>query len=330
LLALCLFFAVALAHQFPNGAFEIVEDPRILFTQYKSHFHKSYSASEDKIRFDNFKASIARVNMFNERSQDAVFGITQFSDLSTEEFSTTILMKSLPIVPQKNTVEEVEIANVDVPTTFDWRNSGAVTPVKNQEQCGSCWAFSATESIESAYIIAGKATNTTINLAPQQLVDCDKSSDGCDGGWPAWAFTYLTKVGGQESNESYPYTGQDGKCSFEHSLVVASIAGHKVATSQDNETILQTNLVGWGPLSICLDATAWQDYSNGTMTHTQCGSRLDINHCVQLVGYDTNDKMPYWVVRNSWTDSWGMAGYINLQMWKNTCGLASNATWPNL
>jgi len=93
-----------------------------------------------------------------------------------------------------------------------------------------------------------------------------------------------------------------------------------------SETTLQQNLVSWAPLSICLDAANWQDYTSGVMTWTQCAWINMLDHCVQLVGYQTNAKTPYWIVRNSWGTDWGINGYIWLEMWEDTCGLAHEAT----
>jgi len=327
--ALCLFIALAFAGQiFENGAEEITGDAKALFTAFVQKYHKQYAHDEVVIRFANFKATIDRVNKLNKESNDAVFGITMFADMSVEEFSSTILMKK-PITPKEST-EVVLPADVDVPETLDWRSQGAVTPVKNQEQCGSCWAFSATEAVESAYIVAGKATASSIDLGPQQIVDCDSTSDGCNGGTTSSAFDYLIQAGGQESNESYPYTGQDGQCAFQKADVVATISSYKAATSFFSETTLQANLVAWGPLSICVDAAAWQDYQSGVLTHLECAFINVLDHCVQLVGYNSTASTPYWIVRNSWTTQWGIEGYIWLQMWHDTCGLAHEATWPTV
>jgi C1A family cysteine protease len=328
LVALLFVVAVAFAAQvYENGAVEITEDPKSLFLDFMQTHNKHYkSVSETAAKFENFKATIARVNKLNAQSRNAHFGITKFADLSPEEFSTTILMKN-KIQPKEDT-EVVQPADVAVPSTFDWRDKGAVTPVKDQEDCGSCWAFSATEAVESAWILAGKATNTSIDLGPQQIVDCDTTSDGCDGGETESAYTYLIGAGGQESNVSYPYHGVDGQCQFNDKLVVAEINSYKAATSFYSETTLQSNLVAWGPLSVCVDAASWQDYQNGVLTHFECAFFNVLDHCVQLVGYNATAPTPYWIVRNSWTHVWGVDGYIFLEMWHDTCGIAHDATWP--
>jgi cathepsin F len=292
-------------------------------------YDKTYADSKElATRFNNFKATIVRVNTLNKNSRKATYAITRFADMSPEEFKNKFLMSN-PIQPEADT-EVVEAAAVAVPNTFDWRDKGAVTPVKDQESCGSCWAFSATEAIESAWILAGKATNSTVNLAPQQIVDCDTADDGCGGGETSGAYDYVISAGGLESNLSYPYTGQDGQCHFDKNLVVAQISSYKAATSFWDEKTLQSNLLAWGPLSICVDASSWQDYESGVMTHFECAFINVLDHCVQLVGYNATAPTPYWIVRNSWTPDWGIDGYIWLEMWHDTCGIAHDATWPTL
>jgi len=217
-----------------------------------------------------------------------------------------------------------KIALDAVPATFDWRDLGAVTAVKDQEQCGSCWAFSAVENVESVWIIAGKGTNTSVDLSTQQVVDCDSADAGCNGGDTPTAFQYIIDAGGLESEQDYPYQGDDGSCSFDKSKVEATISSYKYATKTLDEKEMQANLVSWAPLSICVDAESWQFYSNGVMTSGECGTDLD--HCVQVVGYDTTQTPNFWIVRNSWNTDWGMDGMILLEMWADTCGVAMEAT----
>jgi cathepsin F len=302
------------------------------FTAFMRKFNKNYASNgEMQVRYDNFKASLQRIAAGNARSKGSpLYGITKFSDLSSEEFRAKMLMKD-PIKQHEERKSGVEvlkpkIAAADLPTTFDWRTLGKVTAVKNQEQCGSCWAFSATENIESVWLVAGKANNNTLNLAPQQIVDCDNSDGGCDGGNPPTAYDYVIKAGGLDTEASYPYTAEDGQCAFKSNAIGAKISNWKYATEWYSETTLQQNLVSWAPLSICLDASAWQDYVSGVMTWTECAYVNLLDHCVQLVGYNSAASTPYWMVRNSWGTDWGINGYIWLQMGEDTCGLAHEAT----
>jgi len=208
------------------------------------------------------------------------------------------------------------------PDTFDWVSKGKTTAVKNQGQCGSCWAFSATENIESVWMIAKDLTPTTMKpLAPQQIVDCDKRDGGCNGGWPYNAYTYVIQAGGQDTEASYPYHAKNQNCAFIAADVEAKITSYNSITGEAN-MIAATATVA--PLSICVDASQWQFYKSGVMTAAQCGTSID--HCVQAVGYDITGSTPYWNVRNSWGASWGLQGYIRLQYGHNTCGLTSHAT----
>jgi len=214
------------------------------------------------------------------------------------------------------------------PQVWDWRNSGLVTPVKNQEQCGSCWAFSATETIESAWMKKHKLTNITMKpLGPQQIVDCDNSDDGCGGGNPPTAYEYVQQAGGQETEADYPYTGEDGNCAFQSSEVYAKVQNWKYACSSEDEPTLLENTYMHGPSSICVDAANWQDYESGVMTAWQCAWINLLDHCVQAVGWNLQASTPYWSVRNSWSTDWGESGYIRLEYGANTCGLTQEATF---
>jgi C1A family cysteine protease len=215
--------------------------------------------------------------------------------------------------------------DIEVPQTFDWRNTNKVTPVKNQEQCGSCWAFSATENIESMWCIKNNLDCTTFTpLSPQEIVDCDTTDSGCAGGWPYNAFQFVITEGGMETAANYPYTAQDGTCAFQSNLVAVTISSWQYATTNSDETTLQNNLVGWGALSVCVDASSWQDYTSGVLMAADCTNNID--HCVQLVGYDMTQSTPFWIVRNSWGTDWGMNGYIELQYGQDTCAVADVAT----
>jgi len=140
------------------------------------------------------------------------------------------------------------------------------------------------------------------------------------------ALAKLSAAGGVESASVYPYTGEDGNCAFSSGSVVATISSWKYATSLYSETELQENLVSYGPLSICVDAQAWQDYQSGVMSWEDCAWVNVLDHCVQLVGYNTEASTNFWIVRNSWGTDWGISGYIELEMWRDTCGLTHEAT----
>jgi len=313
-------------------AFALPSDDQIK-TQFADFVHKHnkvYTADEFQTRFNNFKASLARLEKSQAMSTTAKFGITKFSDLSEEEFKTTVLMKNIISESSEPVVPVTTLLAPGAPATFDWRDKGAVTPVKDQEQCGSCWAFSASEAIESAWILKGHATASTVNLSPQQIVDCDTIDgvQGCNGGLTESAYEYIIQAGGQEQIANYPYTGENGQCAFKSQYVDAKISGY-TAIPKD-ESALSGTLSTTGPLSICLDAAHWQDYESGVLSNFDCCPLLkcQMDHCVQLVGYNSTASTPYWIVRNSWNTDWGIEGYIYLEMGKNTCGLTNDVTWP--
>jgi len=281
------------------------------------------------MRLLNFIATTKRVAQLNARSKainsTATFGLNKFSDLSVEEFSVRLGMKGY----KPKQVSGVPVASKlpQAPSSFDWRKKGGVTPVKDQAQCGSCWAFSCTESIESVYMTKGGKSNQQ-PLAPQQIVDCDTGDAGCNGGDLPTCYQYVQSTAGLETEQQYPYIGQDGSCQAQTNLEQDPINGFQYVIPQGSidENQMASFLSGNSPMSIIVDATSWSSYSGGVLTADQCGQNLD--HAVQAVGYDTNQG--FWIVRNSWGSDWGEAGFIRLQFGQNTCGLTSEVTVPTI
>jgi len=303
------------------------------FLQWKEEFGKVYETEEALDHaFENWVATKARNVELAQQHPDATFGMTKFADLSPAEFKKFYLNARIEgisaAIPSVTPVKR----GLATPTTWDWRKQKAVSPVKNQEQCGSCWAFSTTESVESQWFLAN---NTMPILGPQQIVDCDTQSSGCNGGWTYWAFEYLMSAGGQESEASYPYTAQDGPCAFKASKIVAKVANYSFAIppceaglcNKQNENELRAQLSTIGPLSICVNANPWQTYSSGVLSNCP-GAADDLDHCVQMVGFDMTAAKPYYIIRNSWGTDWGYAGYIWVAAnGKNECGVADVVTY---
>jgi len=287
------------------------------FEKYVAFFNKTYSTPHAKNKaFSNYLVSIKRVHkrqtLATLANKNTVFGLTKFADMSPHEFKDKILMKTL-----KKHTPQLKRSEQQPSGAIDWVASGKTTPIKNQLQCGSCWTFSATETIESANLIKGKIT-TSDWLAPQEIVDCDTGGGGCNGGWPQQAMQWVIQSGGLDTEASYPYTGQDGTCASSSGTVGATISSVQGPISDEGDMYTQ---LGSSPLSICCDASAWQDYSGGVLTADQCGS--DIDHAIQLTGYSPSQG-GYWIVRNSWGASWGENGFIWLQYGQDTCGITSN------
>jgi hypothetical protein len=292
------------------------------FVDYIHSFGKVYQSQfEFNARFEAYKVNLAKIAVLNSRTTTATYGLTKFSDMTSEEFRHLYKMPIYrPVLPEDDSFY-LHPTNIEAPASFDWRTKGAVSPVKNQEQCGSCWAFSVTEEVESQWFLAG---HPLPDLAPQQIVDCDTVDQGCNGGDPPTAYAYLITAGGLESESAYPYTAEDGTCQADKSKFVTTLTGWKYACKGNNETEMVNNVAQYGPLSICVDAASWQNYQGGIIT-SDCGNSLD--HCVELVGYATDSSnTQYWIVRNSWGTDWGESGYLRVERNKNLCGISDEVT----
>lgn len=318
------------------------------FLDFVQQHRRVYSdEQETKARFDIFQRNLANAKKLTEsHAGQATFGITRFADRTQEEMN---VMRGYKAAPRPTTLRSRPATPIDftgVPTKLDYRDRHAVTPVNDQGNCGSCYAFSAIESIESAWFLKGKGNLSALSVQQIMCCDCDVvytdpyREKGCDGGDPSGIYTYSmrTKL---EMAKDYKYAMKDpapwddtckddcSQCGAKESLeVVGPISSWANATEMDsgNETALLHALVNNGPIAICIASDTWQTYTDGILS--DCGHTPD--HCVQLVGYDNTDpKKPYWIVRNSWgADEWGIKGYIHLAMGKDTCAITHAATYP--
>jgi cathepsin L len=248
--------------------------------------------------------------------------MNKFADLTSDEFVAryTGVNRTVEPTPQDLTgiQDNVIVSN---PTSVDWRSKGAVTGVKDQGQCGSCWSFSTTGAIEGAQKIA---TGSLVSLSEQELVDCDTGNYGCGGGWPIDAMAWVIKNNGIDTESSYPYTAKDGSCKKSSGTVGGHIRSYK-QVSYGSESSLETTTVS-GVVSVCIDAShySFQLYSGGVYNEPNCSSR-NLDHAVLVVGYQ-NSGTPYWIVKNSWGTGWGDKGYIYMTKGQNNqCGIASAA-----
>jgi C1A family cysteine protease len=293
------------------------------FDEYTRFWNKTYSHVERAARFENFKMNAAKIAEGNAKTKargyGARFGFTKFSDWSLREQQSLNGYVRSPDRQPKNVIEIEKRAEEQNPTkAIDWVKAGKTTPVKDQGQCGSCWAFSTTETVESANLMAGKSV---VPGAPQEIVDCDSNDQGCDGGDPQEALQWVQQQGGLDAESCYPDQAQDGNCASSQCTPVMNI--NSVNPIASDESTMYKALGTYGPLSICCDAEAWQNYNGGILTADQCGNNVD--HAIQLTGYSPSQGA-YWIVRNSWGADWGQNGFIWLSYGENTCAITSETT----
>jgi len=291
------------------------EDSTYGFQQFKLDFNKKYMREgEEQYRKNIFLRNIVKINEHNSNpSNTYIMGVNQFTDLTQAEFAALYLTLQVPSGKKVSTDSEQTIPSLN--GDIDWSAQGKVTPVKNQGNCGSCWAFSATASIESA-LMQGDAS---VSLSEQQLVDCSRSygNQGCNGGWMDSAFDYII-AGGITDTASYPYIAKDQAC---------KTAGgqYKITDYVDIEDCTGLlNALNGRPISVAVDASTWSSYRSGLLTN--CGS--NVNHGVLLVG--ATDA--YWRIKNSWGASWGESGFIRLgkSAKPNICAICNYASYPVL
>ncbi|KAG6711749.1 hypothetical protein I3842_05G069900 [Carya illinoinensis] len=317
---------------------ENLNDPRLgaehHFELFKRRFGKSYKSKEEHDhRFNVFKANLRRARRHQSLDPSATHGVTQFSDLTPYEFRRDFLgLRSRLRLPSDANKAPI-LPTDELPTDFDWRDHGAVAPVKNQGSCGSCWSFSSTGALEGANFLA---TGKLVSLSEQQLVDCDHECDpeeprscdsGCNGGLMNSAFEYTLKAGGLMREEDYPYKGTDrGTCKFDKSKIAASVANFSVVSLDEDQ--IAANLVKNGPLAVAINAVFMQTYVGGVSCPYICSKRQD--HGVLLVGYGAAGyapirmkEKPYWIIKNSWGEKWGENGFYKICRGRNICGVDS-------
>jgi hypothetical protein len=297
-----------------------------MFAAFKRDFNKTYaSPDEETIRYHTFLKNLrlADERNYQERSEggDGSHGVTKYMDIHPDDFklqfrTSFIKSESSEAIPAVITQQPLEHVGL-----VDWTGK-YTTPVKDQGSCGSCWAVSATEQIESDTM---RTLGETYVLAPQQIVSCD-GGDGCQGGFPEQAYRYVKHTGGIVEEASYKYTsgttGESGECKVDIAEAVVTVRDYYSITGEGAmATYVQSN----GPLNICIDANNWQTYTGGIMA--TCGKQLD--HCVQVVGVKA-DIGGYWKVRNSWGTDWGESGYIRLLYGHDVCGITQEPSYTTV
>lgn len=300
---------------------------------FKVHHKKDYEgptveAFRKKIFLQN-SHMIARHNIRHAKGEVSYnLGMNQFGDMLHHEFvsrmngllrSNRTRLGSTWINPE----------NIEVPKSVDWRDKGAVTPVKNQGHCGSCWSFSTTGALEAQMF---RKTGELVSLSEQNLVDCsgEFGNNGCAGGLMDNAFAYIKENHGLDSEASYPYEGKQGECRYKKSGRAGDDTGFVDIPSGDEEALTKA-LATVGPVSIAIDASheSFQFYKSGVYNPPDCDSH-NLDHGVLAVGYGTSDdNEAYYIVKNSWGKLWGEDGYIRMSRNSdNECGVATQASYP--
>ncbi|CAK6950246.1 procathepsin L-like [Scomber scombrus] len=307
------------------------------FHAWKLKFGKSYnSPSEEALRkqiwINNRKLVLVHNIMADEGIKSYRLGMTFFADMENEEYKRLVSQGCLgsfnASLPRKGSAFLSLPEGSDPPKSVDWRDKGYVTDVKDQKECGSCWAFSTTGSLEGQHF---RQTGKLVSLSEQQLVDCsgDFGNMGCGGGLMDNAFKYIMHNGGIDTEESYPYEAQDGQCRYNPDTIGAKCTGY-VDVKADDEDALQQAVATVGPVSVAIDASnpSFQLYESGVYDEPDCSSS-ELDHGVLAVGYGTENGRDYWLVKNSWGLSWGTKGYIMMTRNKNNqCGIATAASYP--
>ncbi|XP_063906825.1 procathepsin L-like [Zophobas morio] len=303
---------------------------------YKLTYNKQYQSEiEERFRMKIFMENSHQIAQHNKLYAQGLvtyeMGINKYSDMLHQEFIQ--IMNSFNVTAMrgsemKDSVTFIPPANVELPTDVDWRTKGAVTGVKDQGQCGSCWAFSATGSLEGQTF---RKTGKLVSLSEQNLVDCSQKygNKGCHGGLMDYAFRYIEANGGIDTEASYPYKAKDGKCQYNPKNRGATDRGF-VDVPHGSEQDLQSAVATVGPISVAIDASrpSFMHYKSGVYYEPKCSSKM-LDHGVLVVGYGADNGKNYWIVKNSWGKTWGTQGYIKMARNRNNnCGIATAASYP--
>ncbi|KAE9548387.1 hypothetical protein FO519_008401 [Halicephalobus sp. NKZ332] len=267
-----------------------------------------------------FKKNLAKAAELTGKSKNALFGITKFSFMELEEFRKKFMMKPMSVnaIPVghakkagKNRRKRASSYSVDL------RKQGAVSPVRDQEDCGGCWSFATASTMETSHY---QKTGKLLDLAEQQLINCDIKDHGCDGGWMGTAYTYA-KSNGIPLESSNPYQARDSSCSSARGSTV-KVLGYTQLSAKDTSSMMNAIDEGYS-LSIALKSGTYDFmyYNGGILDDPYDCNDSTVDHAVVIVGYGTDSGIPYWIVRNTWGTGWGESGYVRIRRGINYCNM---------
>ena len=305
------------------------------FSNWTASYNRTYnSVSEAEYREYVWHSNYMKVTAHNAAGYSWTMGMNKFADLTADEFAEQYITggySRYQAFSDSFPHREFDMPAFAAPSSVDWTTKGAVTPVKNQGQCGSCWAFSTTGSVEGAWFLHN---GTLVSLSEQQLVDCSdaEGNQGCNGGLMDSAFEYIIKNKGLTTEANYPYTAQDGTCSAKKAKQIAATITAYTDVTINSDAALEA-AIALQPVSVAVEAdqNSFQLYAGGVMT-AECGTALD--HGVLAVGYGTTGGQDFYKVKNSWGADWGMAGYILLGRGPSynggagQCGILMDPSYP--
>jgi len=321
------------------GALRTTEDIETKFSTWMHEFDQEFSdATEYLSRLGVFAANLKKIEAHNSANKTWSMELNQFAHLTEEEFVSAYTGLKVPEIDASVPRTAFVASSAAADDSADWTTKGAVTAVKNQESCGSCWAFSTTGGLEGAYF---NKYGTLPSFSEQQLVSCDTVDSGCNGGLMDNAFDWIKKNGGICAEADYPYASGSGtapKCTSTCTVVENSApTGYTDVSTVPQQTPCSEDTmmkaVAQQPISVAIEAdqSSFQFYSTGVMTGA-CGVSLD--HGVLVVGYGTDSGSDYWKIKNSWGETWGDAGYIKIARGVSQkggqCGVLLAASYPNL
>jgi C1A family cysteine protease len=305
------------------------------FNEFKREFGKKYETTEEeRSRVYKYTHNLRFIHSKNRAGLSYKLAVNHFADTDQTDRKQQLGLKRINDgrKPTGGLYDPSQDPEVTVPETWDWRIQGAVTQVKDQAVCGSCWSFGTTGTLEGAYYLK---TGILRRLSEQNLVDCSwtMGNDGCDGGEDWRAYEWIMHAGGIDAEYAYGgYLGQNGICHFNQSEAVLNIANYTFVKGED-PTTLKKALIVHGPISIGIDAShkTLSFYHHGVYYDPDCGNTAaDLDHAVLLVGFGTLNGEDYWLVKNSWSTYWGNLGYVTMAIKDNNCGVMTQPSYVEL